>query len=88
VQEILNDPEFQQKIQSGNPIDLLMNARLLELADIIYSDEAVPDEANKVDSNSVKPDSSLQQTSEEEIKIFSWVDENGRIHYSDTEGEQ
>jgi hypothetical protein len=88
VQEILNDPEFQQKIQSGNPIDLLTNARLLELADIIYSDEAVPDEANKVESNSVKPDSSLQQTSEEEIKIFSWVDENGRIHYSDTEGEQ
>lgn len=87
VQEILNDPEFQQKIQSGNPIDLLTNARLLELADIIYSDEAVPDEANKVDSNSVKPDSSLQQTSEEEIKIFSWVDEDGRIHYSDTEGE-
>ena len=88
VQEILNDPEFQQKIQSGNPLDLLTNARLLELADIIYSDEAVPDETNKVESNSVNPDNSLQQTSEEEIKIFSWVDENGRIHYSDTEGEQ
>ncbi len=87
VQEILSDPEFQQKIQSGNPIDLLTNARLLELADIIYSDEAVPDEAKKPDSSSVKPDSSLQQTPEKEIKIFSWVDEYGRIHYSDTEGE-
>jgi len=88
VQEILNNPEFQQKIQSGNPIDLLTNARLLELADIIYSDEAVPDETNKVESGSVKPDSSLQQTPDEKIRIFSWVDENGRIHYSDTEGEQ
>jgi uncharacterized membrane protein required for colicin V production len=88
VQEILNDPEFQQKIQSGNPIDLLSNARLLELADIIYSDEAVPDETQKPESNSIEPESSLQKIPEEEIKIFSWVDENGRIHYSDTEGEQ
>lgn len=87
VQEILNDPEFQQKIQSGNPIDLLTNARLLELADIIYADEAVPAEAKNPDTSSVKPDSSLQKLPEEEIKIFSWVDEDGRIHYSDTEGE-
>jgi hypothetical protein len=61
---------------------------LLELADIIYSDEAVPDETQKPESNSIEPESSLQKIPEEEIKIFSWVDENGRIHYSDTEGEQ
>ena len=87
VQEILNDPEFQQKIQSGNPVNLLTNARLLELADIIYADESVPGEAGQVESSSVKSDSSPQPASEEKIKIFSWVDEDGRIHYSDTEGE-
>jgi len=87
VQEILNDPEFQQKIQSDNPIDLLTNARLLELADIIYSDEALPDETGQGESNGVEPDSSLQSTPEKKIKIFSWVDEDGKIHYSDTEGE-
>ncbi|MBT8434066.1 MAG: CvpA family protein [Gammaproteobacteria bacterium] len=87
VQEILNDPEFQQKIQSGNPIDLLTNARLLELADIIYADEAAPSGAGQVESNSVQPESSRQPSSEEKMKIFSWVDEDGRIHYSDTEGE-
>jgi len=84
VQEILNDPEFQQKIQSGNPIDLLTNARLLELADIIYADEALPGD----ESDSVKPESSQQPSSEEKVKIFSWVDEDGRIHYSDSEDEQ
>lgn len=87
VQEILNDPEFQQKIQSRNPIDLLTNARLLELADIIYADESTSDKTMEVESGSVKPDSGQQQMPTEKIKIFSWVDEDGRIHYSDTEGE-
>ncbi len=83
AQEILSDPEFQQKVQSGNPIDLLTNVRLLELADIIFADNAAPANTKNNSSNSVQPNDSLQQISEEEIKIFSWVDENGRIHYSD-----
>ena len=85
VQQILNDPEFQQKIQSGNPFDLLTNARLLELADIIYADEPVPDDTNNGGSSSMQPESSLQKKPEEEIKIFKWVDEDGRIHYSNIE---
>ena len=40
MQEILADPEFQRKIQSGNPMELLTNPRLLELADVIFSDNA------------------------------------------------
>ncbi len=87
AQEILNDPEFQQKVQSGNAIDLLTNAHLLELADIIFADNAAPANTRNNNSNSVQPDDSLQEISEEEVKIFSWVDENGRIHYSDVEGE-
>lgn len=39
VQEILNNPEFQAKIRSDNPVDILTNTRLLELANIIFSDE-------------------------------------------------
>ncbi len=38
VQEILADTEFQQKIHSGNPLDLLSNAKLLELADIVFEE--------------------------------------------------
>lgn len=85
VQQILNDPEFQHKIQSGNPVDLLTNARLLELADIIFADETVPDETNSSEAKSMQPESSLQKKPAEEIKIFSWVDEDGRIHYSNIE---
>ena len=41
VQEILSDPRFRQKVQSGNPLDLLTEPRLLELANIIFAGPAV-----------------------------------------------
>ena len=85
VQQILNDPGFQQKIQSGNPVDLLTNARLLELADIIFADETEPDEPDSSGSDSMQPESSLQGQPEEKVRIHSWVDEDGRLHYSNIE---
>ena len=85
VQQIINDPEFQQKIQSGNPVDLLTNARLLELADIIYANEALPDDTEKSARESTQPNISLEKIPDEEIKIFSWVDEDGNIHYTNIE---
>jgi uncharacterized membrane protein required for colicin V production len=75
VQEILSDPEFHLKIQSKNPVDLLTNVQLLELADIIFSDTATPD-------------NSQSQTSKPQTPIYSWVDKEGRIHYSDVDPEQ
>ena len=85
VQQILNDPEFQQKIQSGNPIDLLTNDRLLELADIIFGDETEPDDNSNDGSNNMQPESNRQKKPEEKVKIHSWIDDDGRIHFSDTE---
>ncbi len=78
LQEILSDPEFQQKLQSGNPVDLLTNARLLELADIIFEDKSdnVVEEAG---------DNSSSNNSKQEKTIYRWLDENGKIHYSDKE---
>jgi hypothetical protein len=88
VQEILSDPEFQQKIQSGNPLDLLTNAGLLELADIIFSDSAAPPH-NSANNDEV-PDSSLQETPKQPAAkkgtlIYSWTDKQGRVHYSDVD---
>lgn len=77
VQEILSDPEFQQKIQSGNPLDLLTNARLLELADIIFEDK----------DNRAIDESGDNSSSKKDKTIYSWTDENGKIHYSDKEPE-
>ena len=85
VQQILNDPGFQQKLQTGNPLDLLTDTRLLKLADIIYADETLSDEANTASPGSIQPANGPQPGADGEIKIFSWVDEDGRVHYSDTE---
>lgn len=77
VQEILSNPEFQKKVQSGNPLDLMTNARLLELADIIFEDKG----------NGAIEESGDNSFSKQEKAIFSWIDENGKIHYSDKEAE-
>ncbi|MCP4874885.1 MAG: DUF4124 domain-containing protein [Gammaproteobacteria bacterium] len=82
VQEILSDPDFQQKIQSGNPLDLLTNAQLLELADIIFEKDVTsqsPGSANTVQSGG------SQKAPAREKSVYSWTDKNGRVHYSDIE---
>lgn len=73
VQEILEDAEFQRKIQSGNPLDFLTNAQLLELANILF------DENTK--NRPVSADQT--ETSREPTAIYRWVDESGKVHYSD-----
>ena len=83
VQEILGDPEFQQKVQSGNPIDMLTNPRLLELADIIFSNPATPDTAAGGESGEAQAEDSLPKASEKATQIYSWTDENGQPHISD-----
>jgi len=96
VQEILSDPEFQQKIQSGNPIDMLSNTKLLELADIIFADESGSTNAvgsvtsqGRSETNQVKPDNSLKKQPEKKgTLIYSWTDKNGKTHYSDKPAEQ
>ena len=86
VQEILSDPEFQQKIQSGNPIDMLSNAKLLELADIIFDDESSPT-INK--TNQVQAEQPLTKQAEKKgTLIYSWTDKNGKKHYSDKQANQ
>lgn len=77
VQEILSDPEFQQKLNSGNPLDLLANGELLELTNILLSDEAAQNAKASGDS-----DSDTQQKSES--RVYTWTDSTGRIHYSDS----
>lgn len=80
VQEILADPEFQQKINSGNPLDLLTNAKLMELADIIFSDDTLPNDADRMPTEDGK-----QNTPKKGTAVYSWTDKNGRVHYGDVE---
>ena len=87
VQEILADPEFQRKVQSGNPVDLLTNPRLLELADIIFSGPAAANTAVGQDPDGARTDSHSAETIATETRLYSWTDENGVIHYSDVKPE-
>lgn len=85
VQEILGDPEFQQKAQSGNPIDMLTNPRLIELANIIFAE---PADRSVGENLSAPPgESDTPQSPEEKTKIYSWTDDQGRIHISDIKPE-
>jgi len=81
VQAILADAEFQQGIRSGNPLDLLGNEKLIELANIIFSDEGgstgVEQRATGGQSgNNLQPDENVKQ-------LYKWTDDSGRIYYSD-----
>lgn len=73
-QAIINDPEFKDQVQSGNPVTLLGNSQLMELTDIIFSDEATP-KAPVEEFAPAKP--------QKPAKVYSWKDDKGRIHYSD-----
>lgn len=78
VQEILHDADFQQTINSGNPLALIADSRFLELADIIFSERAAPGGSPPAaDDVSVKP--------KKPTKVYSWTDSSGRVHYSDVE---
>ena len=83
VQEIIADAEFQEKIRSGNPLDLLTNDKLLELADIIFADEADPAVAPGQTSVNVEQDNQQPVKAKPDKKLYRWVDDSGRIYYSD-----
>ena len=81
VQAILADAEFQQSIRSGNPLDLLGNEKLLEMADIIFSDEAAP--ASVEQGAGSGQSGSVLQPAENVKKLYKWTDDSGRTYYSD-----
>jgi len=83
VQEIIGDAEFQQKIRSGNPLDLLTNDKLLELANIIFADEADPAAASDQTPVNGQTGNNQQVKPKSVKKLYRWVDDSGRIYYSD-----
>ena len=93
--QILSDPDFRQKIQSGNPLDLLGNEKLLEVANIIFSEQPTPvtdvnpgiagggNAGNKTPTRQApgkKP--------KPEKKVYTWTDDRGVLHVSDQPPEQ
>jgi uncharacterized membrane protein required for colicin V production len=82
VQAILADPEFQASLESENPVDLLTNPQLIELADIIFADEVTVATAAQSTART-----SAVNPPKEPTGIYQWTDSSGRIHYSDQKAE-
>jgi uncharacterized membrane protein required for colicin V production len=86
---IITDPEFQQQLNSPNKLSLMMNPKLNQLTEIIFSTETIP--ANGMNQYQVKDMDQMNRTeatqnaAEEKpsTTIYRWTDDNGQVHYSD-----
>lgn len=95
---IISDPEFQQQLNAPNKLPLMMNPKLNQLTEIIFSSET-PAATGSNNYQIVEQEQfgepqpgtyqEKQQKpaadSEEKPKsnIYRWTDENGQVHYSD-----
>lgn len=85
---IVNDPEFQQQLNSPNKLPLMLNPKLNQLTQIIFSQETIAaNGTNNYEVIEVKQNNTGSQTTEETSRtptqIYRWTDENGQVHYSD-----
>lgn len=92
---ILNDPEFQQQLNSSNKLPLMMNPKLNQLTEIIFNSETTPangmgtyqvrdiNEANTGTDIAPATNNSAGEDSKPATTIYRWTDENGQVHYSD-----
>ncbi len=89
---IISDPEFQQQLQSPNKLPLMMNPKLNQLTEIIFSKETIP--ANGMSQYNVRDIDQLDTTHETNTlppddstkaqpTIYRWTDKDGQVHYSD-----
>ncbi|HEY8938788.1 MAG TPA: CvpA family protein [Cellvibrio sp.] len=91
---IISDPEFQQQLNSPNKLQLMMNPKLNQLTEIIFSNETIPansmgkykvqnlNQTNQIKTTSAAPAEAIEEE-KAPTKIYRWTDENGRVHYSD-----
>ena len=90
---IISDPEFQQQLNSTNKLPLMMNPKLNQLTEIIFSNQNIA--ANGMgnyqvqDANKPNP-GAAEDNAKPATTIYRWTDENGQVHYSDkpTQGKQ
>ncbi|MCB1615364.1 MAG: CvpA family protein [Pseudomonadales bacterium] len=98
-QALMEDPEVRRILQNpvaANPISLLTNPKINELVELIMtaadSDPYVDDPDRHIFTTVDVPDwQSVEQMSTEpeagEHRIYRWVDEKGRVHYSEDKPE-
>lgn len=87
---IVNDPEFQQQLNSPNKLPLMLNPKLNQLTQIIFNQEPIPlngmSNYEVIDIDTQQPATAGEANAEQNqnpTQIYRWTDENGRVHYSD-----
>ena len=75
VRAILEKPEFQQQLKSGNPAALLNNKDFMTILNILLHEAPPPVELQESQNN--------QNTPNTEPAIYRWVDAEGNVHYGD-----
>lgn len=94
---IISDPEFQQQLNSPNKLQLMMNPKLNQLTEIIFSNETIPangttkyqvQDVNTTNTTDARASTNTQTAPAEDdgkppTTIYRWTDENGQVHYSD-----
>jgi uncharacterized membrane protein required for colicin V production len=93
---ILTDPEFQAQLNSGNKLPLMMNPKLNQLTEIIFSSETpAANNMEKYQINDINNSGIVEsipaihanaQSTETEKKpttVYRWTDDEGNVHFSD-----
>ncbi|WGP00054.1 CvpA family protein [Saccharophagus degradans] len=89
VQQILNDPEVIKLVQDKNPLNIMFNAKVSRLVDLIMQEDSAMESH---DFTQLKPGNPLGGLGEvkpeashtvKPVKIYKWVDDNGNMQYTD-----
>lgn len=85
---IVTDPEFQQQLNATNKLPLMMNPKLNQLTQIIFSQKTIAANGMSgyevVDQTQYQPaDSKGEDSTDTPTRIYRWTDENGQVHFSD-----
>ncbi len=98
AQAIVNDPQLRAAVERANIVQLLNDERVVQLFERIMSEEANQyslslreKEYEQVDldalNSSVNTPTDSTQSQQQSNKIYRWVDDKGRVHYSDKKPE-
>ncbi len=97
VQEIMSDPNFREKIKSNNPMALIADPNFMEIVKILTSKDfsadnsspifvnGNPEQSEGFGASEANVEEQLKKQEKKEPVIHKWVDEDGHVHYSDTE---
>jgi hypothetical protein len=83
AQTIINDPEIKQMLSQSNYVELLNSNKLITLFERLTSEDA---KRFSLGHYKQQPTTRLEKTTVKSIKqqkLYKWVDEKGRVHYSD-----